>query len=138
MQYLNDPTQIQFTSDIVSSEANQVQFADTIIYPGGGGQPQDRAWLTQGNQRFEVLETTGDHLMTLDRPLNDLNIPIIQHIDGTFQQQNCAYHTLLHLIAAITAKAGAKVSSNQIAEDHARIECSLTLLKLLKHSPNSS
>lgn len=122
MQYLIDPTKTEFLANIVSLEGNQVQFADTIIYPGGGGQPQDDAWLTQGDQRFEILAVTADNTYELDHAIIDTHMPIIQHIDGHQREQNSRYHTLLHLIAAIAAKAGAKVSSNQIEADHARIE----------------
>lgn len=122
MQYLVDPKQTEFQSEIKRLDGDQVQFADTIIYPGGGGQPQDHAWLTQGDQRFDIQGIDNTNTYTLDHPITDHVTPIFQHIDGALRQQNCQYHTLLHLIAAIASKAGAKVSSNQIAQDHARIE----------------
>lgn len=122
MQYLVDPKQTEFQSAIKHLDGNQVQFADTIIYPGGGGQPQDHAWLTQGDHRFNIQNIDNTNTYTLDHPITDRLTPVVQHIDGAQRQQNCQYHTLLHLIAAIASKAGAKVSSNQIAQDHARIE----------------
>ncbi|WP_125711020.1 alanyl-tRNA editing protein [Lacticaseibacillus porcinae] len=122
MQYLTDPKQTEFQADVVSLEGDKVQFADTIIYPGGGGQPQDFAWLTQGKQRFEILAITADNTYELDHAIIDADIPIIQHIDARQREQNSRYHTLLHLIAAIASNAGARVSSNQIEADHARIE----------------
>lgn len=122
MQYLVDPKQTEFQSEIKRLDGDQVQFADTIIYPGGGGQPQDHAWLTQGDQRFDIQAIDDTNTYTLDHSITDHVTPIFQHINGAQRQQNCQYHTLLHLIAAIASKAGAKVSSNQIAQDHARIE----------------
>lgn len=122
MQYQIEPKLAEFTSPIVEQNGNTVRFEDTIIYPGGGGQPQDVAWLTQGDQRFEVIASTPDGTLTLDQPLVAGDAPVMQHIDRAIRQQNCEYHTLLHLIAAIASLAGAKVSSNQITADHARIE----------------
>jgi Ser-tRNA(Ala) deacylase AlaX len=125
-QYLIDPQQTQLQTTVTHNEATNVQFAATIIYPGGGGQPLDAAVIVQGNRRYQVLaaERTATGIRyTLDQPLTDPQFPVTQIIDGTVRARNTRYHTLLHLIAGLAAREyGCVVTSNQILNDHARIE----------------
>ncbi|WP_125572250.1 alanyl-tRNA editing protein [Lacticaseibacillus songhuajiangensis] len=125
-QYLIDPQQTQLQTTVISSTATTVQFAATIIYPGGGGQPLDSAVIVQGNHRYQVLaaERTATGIRyTLDRPLAEPSLPVTQIIAGAVRTRNTRYHTLLHLIAGLAAREyGCVVTSNQILSDHARIE----------------
>ncbi|MCH4171554.1 MAG: alanyl-tRNA editing protein [Lactobacillus sp.] len=123
--YLTDANQKQLTTTVVQAQDNQVIFAESIIYPGGGGQPLDKAEIRQGDQTFQVLaaqQQGNDIVYTLDNPLNPQE-PVLQVIDWPQRYQNMRYHTLLHLIASTAAKlVPCRVASNQIMADHARIE----------------
>lgn len=120
MQYLIDPTQTEFTTVITKVAGDRVQFADSIIYPGGGGQPLDVATVTQNSHSMAVLAATADGWYQL------AGMPVrgaaTQHVDWPSRHRNMRYHTFLHLIASIAARSGAHVGSNQILPDHARIE----------------
>lgn len=107
---------------------NKVIVSDSIIYPGGGGQKMDHAWLIIDGQQDKVLKVSRDQnsnfVLTLADPIKNLNATeVTEKIDFAYRKQNMRYHTLLHLLSAyLFRKYGAKVTSSAIEDDHARLE----------------
>lgn len=113
------------TTTIAEQNGNEVVFEETIIYPGGGGQPLDVAEVEQNDKTFKVLgaRREGEKIFyTLAGEL-DKTQPVTQKLAWGQRFQNMRYHTLLHLIAGIAANENdSQVTSNEILVDHARIE----------------
>lgn len=123
--YLEQSDLTELRTNIKKVDGNLVEFENTIIYPGGGGQPMDHANIIQNNKEFSVLEAKQGQstiVYTLDDQLDPLK-SVIQKINKMDRKQKSQYHTLLHVIAAVASqKYACKVSSSKIYDDHARIE----------------
>lgn len=123
--YLDDSNLTELDVIIKKMDGCHVEFKKTIIYPGGGGQPMDKAKIVQGDKEFSVVSAKpqGDNIIyTLDGSLSSRQ-PVTQKIDKFDRKQKQQYHTLLHLIAALAGKNyDCKVTSSEILQDHARIE----------------
>lgn len=127
--YLNDSYQTTCTSEItfISPDRKTIALNQTIIYPGGGGQPRDIASIWIAETEFPIEDITRDenygylyHLIeALPEKVEDVTIKI----DAAYRLKNMRYHTLLHLISGYFYKHyGALATSNQIEGDHARLE----------------
>lgn len=111
----------------VSADRRWISLDQTIIYPGGGGQPADQAKLLINEEWYQVVEIRRGQedgiSYKLDRPIvGDDQAAFIQ-IDWVFRYQNMRYHTLLHIISGyLYRKYHALVTSSGIMSDHARLE----------------
>jgi tRNA synthetase class II (A) len=54
--YLEDPYVRTFEAEVLRSSDDACVLSRTGFYPGGGGQPADRGWLSQGAERLSVEE----------------------------------------------------------------------------------
>ena len=111
----------------VGPENRKVVVEKTIIYPGGGGQPLDRAWIEINGSRYMVNDvkenSQGYFTIQVAGILPDKIESVKQIIDWKYRYQNMRYHTLLHLISGyLYNKYRALATSSAIEPDHARLE----------------
>lgn len=127
--YLTDSYQMTCPSEIIfiSPDRKTVALNQTIIYPGGGGQPRDIASLWIDAAEYSIEDITRDqdysYLYHLAEALPENVQEVTIKIDAAYRLKNMRYHTLLHLTSGYFYKHyGALATSNQIEEDHARLE----------------
>ncbi|MGX6466648.1 alanyl-tRNA editing protein [Leuconostoc falkenbergense] len=128
-QYLKDSYKTDCTAKILklNKDHTEVTVKDSIVFPGGGGQPADRAWLEVDGLNFPVrgsrIDDDGNQTFILDSSIPDNSSSVVIHIDWNFRFKNMRYHTLLHIISGyLYNNYGALATSSKIEDDHARLE----------------
>ena len=106
-----------------------VDLAQTLLYPGGGGQPADRGELVAGELRHPVLTEkkleTGSWRLYLETPIaaDALALPWLLRLDWERRFDLMQQHTAQHLISAIAEdRFGWKTTSFHLGDQLTDIE----------------
>ncbi|MEJ6348481.1 alanyl-tRNA editing protein [Holzapfeliella sp. He02] len=127
-QYLIDSYKTEHQTSItsISEDRQKITVKDTIIYPGGGGQPSDKAWVEADGQHYDITgfsRQNGQVVYHLSEPIPAETTTITEYIDFDYRFRNMRYHTLLHLVSGYLYNTyGALAKSSAIEADHARLE----------------
>jgi misacylated tRNA(Ala) deacylase len=128
----------------------EVAFDRTCFYPGGGGQPPDRGWVTFADgHRREVASAwaddegvvwhaigsygseqhlTGSHVVELRAAPLPGDVASLQ-VDATRRLALARYHTVLHILNTLALRDYAGwITGVQIGEDYSRIDFRLDQL----------
>lgn len=105
--YLEDAYKTECQSQLLAREGNRLVFDQTIIFPGGGGQPRDLASLDHDGMTLgAVTDATAEdaHIIyDIEGSIAD-NLSagdvVIQRIDEASRRLNMRMHTALHLLCA--------------------------------------
>ncbi len=84
-------------------EKHAVQLAETIFYPGGGGQPFDTGWLSMADQQIEVVKTQkigGEiwHFIHPQPPLPTPGTPLTAELNWERRYQLMRTHSAMHVL----------------------------------------
>ncbi|ULQ59025.1 alanyl-tRNA editing protein [Brucepastera parasyntrophica] len=88
----------------IDTSDNSVQFEKTIIYPGGGGQPYDFAFLTCGDKRYAVSGTKKNEFgiwYILDALPPSPGAPVTMEIDWDRRYAFMRSHTAMHILCGV-------------------------------------
>lgn len=121
-------------------ELHAVQLEETIFYPGGGGQPNDTGWLTDKDQKFEVIKvkkTAGDtwHFLSSEVPLPAVETPVLAEINWERRYQLMRTHSAMHVLCGVVFRDyGALVTGGNMEPLEGRMDFEFeTLTKDLVH-----
>ena len=98
----------EFNSTVynIDSENNSLMLRQTAFYPGGGGQPPDRGWLTIGTKPFEVerARKIGPdivHIIHGDILELEIGSSVAGKIDWDRRYQLMRTHTAMHILCGV-------------------------------------
>ncbi|MES0361492.1 MAG: alanyl-tRNA editing protein [Anaerolineales bacterium] len=98
----------EFNSTVynIDSENNSLMLRQTAFYPGGGGQPPDRGWLTIGTKPFEVERARKigpDIVHIIHGEILELEIgsSVAGKIDWDRRYQLMRTHTAMHILCGV-------------------------------------
>jgi misacylated tRNA(Ala) deacylase len=101
--YLQD---FNSTVDSIDPENSSLILRQTAFYPGGGGQPPDRGWLTIGTKSFEVERARKigpDIVHIIHGEILELEIgsSVAGKIDWDRRYQLMRTHTAMHILCGV-------------------------------------
>lgn len=102
--YLQDAYLKEFKATVVDHVDGGVLLDQTAFYPGGGGQPADRGWLTFGDEQSNVAKirrVSGQPVHFLDGELPPLQSRVDGSLDWTRRYQLMRTHTALHVLCGV-------------------------------------
>ena len=98
----------EFNSTVynIDPENNSLMLRQTAFYPGGGGQPPDRGWLTIGTKPFEVerARKIGPdivHIIHGDILELEIGSSVAGKIDWDRRYQLMRTHTAMHILCGV-------------------------------------
>lgn len=128
--YLTDAYLREFDATVTRVEAGGGVVLDrTAFYPGGGGQPPDRGFLTDGSRTWEVvrLENRPEevvHYVAGEPPAAGSRVRGV--IDWELRYRLMRTHTALHILCGVVYhEFGATVTGTQMYPDRARMDFTL-------------
>ena len=110
-----------------------VKLKNTIFYPRGGGQPEDKGVLIIQDETYEVLEikkfSDGVYLKINEFESLSVRDTCVQKIDWVYRYKLMKHHTVLHILSAVVwDEFKAKVTGGNIYEDKARLDFDMEML----------
>lgn len=112
----------------INAETNAVALDRTVVYPGGGGQPNDTGVLTIGDRSWEIssAKKQGDvvwHQLAGEEPLPVAGETGTVVIDWGNRYRLMRTHTALHVLCGMIYRDyGALVTGGNMAIDKARMD----------------
>lgn len=98
----------EFNSTVqsIDPENNSLVLRQTAFYPGGGGQPADRGWLTIGNKPVEVARARKSgpniaHIIIGEMPVFEIGSSVNGKIDWDQRYQLMRTHTAMHILCGV-------------------------------------
>lgn len=97
---------LQTNITIIDPENHAIQCADTIFYPGGGGQPNDTGWITAEGVKVEVVKVkkAGDVIWHYLDPLHSLpqaGTPIMAQLNWERRYKLMRTHSAMHILCGV-------------------------------------
>jgi misacylated tRNA(Ala) deacylase len=98
----------EFNSTVhsIDPENNSLVLRQTAFYPGGGGQPADRGWLTIGTRPFEVERARKSgpdiaHIINGEMREIEIGSSVDGKIDWVRRYQLMRTHTAMHILCGV-------------------------------------
>jgi misacylated tRNA(Ala) deacylase len=128
--YHHDSYQKTFSARIVNldKELHALVLDQTAFYPGGGGQPADRGWLTVKAKRMPLQGVKSKnseviHLFPPDHSLPDIGSEVLGEIDWDYRYQLMRTHTAMHILCGtIFRDYGASVTGGNMSPLKGRMD----------------
>ena len=127
-QYYQDPYCIELETmvshHVLENDFLWVSLEKSIIYPGGGGQARDKAFINGAEVR--AVKKAGSNVMYAVDSTLKLAIwnPVKLQIDKAFRLYNMQQHSGQHLMSAVFDDKGYKTVSAHLGEEYTAIEVS--------------
>ncbi len=106
--YQTDSYLKEFNSTVynIDSQNNSLILKQTAFYPGGGGQPPDRGWLTFGTESLEVKRARKSgpdilHIIDGEMPQLEIGSSVDGKIDWDRRYQLMRTHTAMHILCGV-------------------------------------
>ena len=131
MLYQTDAYLREFEARVtaVDEENRAVALDRTAFYPGGGGQPADRSWLTVGDTRVEISRAKKDaegliwHYWQEEGMLFKPGEQVRGELDWERRFALMRTHTALHILCGVVFRDyGAQVTGGDMDELHGRMD----------------
>jgi misacylated tRNA(Ala) deacylase len=116
----------EFEGRVIAVEANAVALDRTAFYPGGGGQPPDRGFLSAGGRRWEVLTAHREgeeiwHEVAGEPP--PLGITVSGQLDWERRYALMRTHTAMHILCGVIWRDyGARVTGGNMEPLRGRMD----------------
>lgn len=127
--YLNDAYAREFDSTVVEAEENAVVLAESLFYPGGGGQLPDSGWIDADGETWEVVTVRKrDNKVwhELDKPAPPAGSRVRGRLNWDFRYKMMRTHTALHILCGLVWREyGSQVTGTQMYSDRARMDFTL-------------
>ncbi len=98
----------EFNSTVhnIDSQNNSLILKQTAFYPGGGGQPPDRGWLSFGTESLEVKRARKSgpdilHIIDGEMPQLEIGSSVDGKIDWDRRYQLMRTHTAMHILCGV-------------------------------------
>jgi len=104
----------------VDPENHAIALDRSAFYPGGGGQPSDRGWLSAGDTRYTVLRARkiGSqvfHYLQADQPLPPEGAQLVGGLDWDLRYSLMRTHTAMHILCGVIFRDyGASVTGGEM------------------------
>jgi misacylated tRNA(Ala) deacylase len=147
--YLDDQALVTHDAQVLAVEGNRLALDRSAFYPGGGGQPADRGWLTLSTgERLEVsdVEAEGDLIwLCCAEPLPQglQGAQVLVEVDAERRVALSRYHTALHILNTVVMRQfDGWITGAQVQTDYARIDFKLDrltpeLVAAVEHEANA-
>ena len=135
--YHDDSYQQSFTARItgIDSQNHGIILDQTIFYPGGGGQPADRGWITIGKDQLQlrgIKRISGEivHLLPDDVSMPEVGSSLEGRLDWERRYQMMRTHTAMHILCGtIFRDYGASVTGGNMDPLKGRMDFEFASLK---------
>ncbi len=126
--YWREPEQLSLLTAVLAVNGERIALRETICFPGGGGQPQDTAWLQWaggGNAEIAGAEIEGELIWY--RLAGDSKLESGQAVEMRVERERrrllSRHHTALHVVNTLAQQRyGAWITGAQIGVEHSRID----------------
>lgn len=129
LAYLQNSYRKELDTTVLFAEGNEVVVEETILYPTGGGQPNDKGIIMRGAEKFNVVDVRkvdGQVVHFVDRDGLKEGEKVRLKVDWERRYKIMKYHTATHVLCAVIhGETGAQITGNQIYEDRTRIDLNL-------------
>ncbi len=126
--FLEDAYVKEFEARVVKLDGREVVLAQTVFYPGGGGQPPDKGTLGIGPIHASVVDARreGNSIVhVLDRAIPSTVHDLKGELNWERRYAHMRYHTALHVLSGVIWKSfDAKVTGGQMRAGRARMDFS--------------
>lgn len=126
--YWRAPEQMRLETVVVAVRDEGIALRETICFPGGGGQPQDAAWLSWGeNAEMEIVSSQVEGETIWHRLAGEAKLAVgemvTMRVDGERRRLLSRHHTALHVVNTLAQQRhGAWITGAQIGVEHSRID----------------
>jgi misacylated tRNA(Ala) deacylase len=107
-RYLEDAYLDACAASVTAVDGTWLQLSDTVVYPGGGGQPADRASIGVAAATHEVtgmrVDVSGDVWLQVDATI-DVDNEVICRIDWPYRYALMRHHALMHIVNTVANRA---------------------------------
>ncbi len=116
------------TTHNIDPQNHSIILTQTAFYPGGGGQPADRGWLTFGTDSLEVKRAKKSgpevlHVIVDEIPQIEIGSPIVGKIDWDHRYQLMRTHTAMHILCGVIFRDyGASVTGGSMEPKAGRMD----------------
>ncbi len=102
--YLLDSYKRECDTIVTATDENRVELAETLFYPGGGGQPCDEGWLRAGEREWRVTKVQKRdgkiwHTVEGEAPAPGTEVQV--EIDWDKRYKLMRTHTALHILCGV-------------------------------------
>ncbi|WP_448591294.1 alanyl-tRNA editing protein [Thermoflexus hugenholtzii] len=131
--YLTDAYQRTFEATVVAVEGTAVALDATAFYPGGGGQPHDLGWLTDGVHTWRVTAVRRQGSLVWHE-VEGAPPPVGQAVQGEIDWERryalMRTHTALHILCGVVWRDyGAKVTGGNMEPLRGRMDFEFETLR---------
>ena len=128
-RYLEDSYLDACTSRVADLAGEWMLLSETVAYPGGGGQPPDRAAIVVGGDSVPVTATRVDDAFDVwiqaGPPLR-IDTGMVVQIDWSFRYALMRHHALMHIVNTVVSRAhGGRQTGTQLGPERSRIDFSI-------------
>jgi len=127
--YLEDPYQRRFDGEVVAAAEGWCALSQTVFYPGGGGQPEDRGRLEAGGEVLRVDGVREDGAGEVWHHVGPDLVPgtsVRGEIDWPFRYALMRAHALMHVVNTVARDwLGGAITGVQLGPDRSRIDFKL-------------
>ena len=129
--YLEDSYMRECTAAVASAQGKELVLDRTVFYPRGGGQPFDTGAIISASGEFRVVSVAKRDGLIVHELGRDSGLKQGDEVrcvlDWERRYRLMRMHTAAHVLAAVMhAELGALITGNQLEEDKARFDFSLS------------
>lgn len=129
LAYLEDCYKKELNTAVIEASGNEIILEETILYPAGGGQPNDTGIIERNKEHFKVLDVkkeNGKAIHIVDREGLQAGDKIHVKVDWERRYRIMRYHTATHVLCAVICnETGAEITGNQLSDEKTRIDFNL-------------
>jgi len=118
MLYYEQPYLQEVEVEVLKKDGRKYLLSDTILYPGGGGQPEDKGYALCGDKKFKIRHL-GNLWHEIDGDCTERKIKIV--LDWERRYQFMCSHTAEHTFFRALQNRGAVLGKVSIGEEESAI-----------------
>ena len=132
--YWQDAYRKEFDSEVKSTGGNEIELAETLFYPTGGGVLHDTGTISSDGAGYKVIEVRKEGDTIFHRLDAEPRLKPGDKVHGTIDWDRryplMRYHTAVHLIDGVVEKGygAGGITGGSIFTDHARIDFGMDTL----------
>ncbi len=113
MLYYLEPYLKEVETQVIEIDGNKILLEETVLYPGGGGQPPDRGWILCGGKKFSA-QHLGDGWHIINGECYEKNVKVV--LDWQFRYEMMKMHTAEHAFFRFLQNKGAVLGKANFGE----------------------